>query len=67
MKSFEINLAVVRGAKDQTRKVFVSAETKEQVENCEGVKEIWERPDMQPDECPMQIKFDAITEKFTEK
>jgi hypothetical protein len=63
MKAFEVKLAVTGGHKGQTRTVFVEANTKSEVENCEGVIQVWPRPDMKSEECPMQIISDVIAEK----
>lgn len=63
MKAFEVKLAVIGGSKDQTRTVFVEANTKSEVENCEGVIQIWPRADMKADECPMHIVSNIIAQK----
>jgi hypothetical protein len=63
MKAFEVKLSVTGGSKDQTRTVFVEANTKSEVENCEGVIQIWPRKDIKADECQMHIVSNIITEK----
>lgn len=65
LKSFEVNMAVIGGSKDQTKKVFVKANSKKQIQECEGVLKIWERKDIKPEECQMQIKDRIITEVLT--
>lgn len=63
MKSFEVKLSVIGKSKDETKTVFVQAESKTELEKMDDVLKVWERDDIEPSECPMHIVYGAITNK----
>lgn len=64
MKAFEVKIAILGGSKNETKTKFVQANSKKEVESAEyGVLKVWERVDMIPEECPMEIVDGVICEK----
>lgn len=56
-------VAVTGGSKDQERIVFVEAENKRSIINVRGVKRVFSRPDMKPEDCPCEIIDNVIVSK----
>ena len=63
MKAFEVKIAIIGGSKDQSRTVFVEAESKKQIKSTKNILKIWDSDDMKPVECPMEILDGIISEK----
>lgn len=63
MKAYEVNLSVWGGYKNQARKVFVKANSIDEVKRCDDVLKVWFRKDMKPEDCPCEIIDNVITEQ----
>lgn len=63
MKAYEVNLKVTGGYQNQTKKVFVQAKSKNEIQNCDNVLKVWYRQNMDASECNCQIIDGAIVGK----
>ena len=55
MKAFEVKQKIRGGHKDQTRTIFVEANSKKELMQDPDTVKVWERQDMKPDDCPMMF------------
>lgn len=60
LKAFKVSVRVRGGHENQTRTMFVKANSKKEVEGAVDVIKVWPRSQMNPDQCPMMIVDEFI-------
>ncbi len=64
MKAFEVIISVPDSYKDAKRTIFVQAESKKQLKEVDGVLRVYERKDVQLNECAYEVKYNSINLKM---
>jgi hypothetical protein len=64
MKAFEVIISVPDSYKDAKRTIFVQAESKKQLKEVDGVLRVYERKDVQLNECAYEVKYNSINPKM---